>query len=72
MGAFINNVTQILTFYDPPAPIVMLLCPKPYLLASQKDQHPLTSLSDVIYECSLNVFSGIKLNCFHDESKQKI
>ena len=48
MGLFINDVTQILTFL-PPYPNSTLLCPKPYVLVSQKNS---PSLRDVIYEWS--------------------
>ena len=39
-GAFINDVIQIWRFSDPLHPSVALLCPKPFILVSQKDQPP--------------------------------
>ena len=51
-GAFINDVTQIWTIFNPPPPLSKILL-KLYALLSQNGSPPSPSLRDVIYEWPL-------------------
>ena len=50
LGAFINNMTQIWTIFNPPPPCVTQICPRPYALFSQNALRPSPSMCAVIYE----------------------